>query len=927
VTLTEESINALLSVSIPPPRFDPARQLTFVNRLHQLREIEREFLCDGPLVVGVDVEHSNQSFHGYVCTLQISFFPAARVYVIDALVPEVRSFLLEVLNRGFSDPRVLKIVHGGNNDIKWLRSNFGFPPLAPLLDTGILAAQCGEKSVSLAELLRFHAGVDTSKKKEYQMGDWARRPLPSDWIEYAGQDAYYLPFLGKKLMSTLLGLEYGTGLEEGSPILPLLPSSLLHKCSAVQNCAVDVAQGEIFSPVTHLAKALKEAVNWRRESEGGIVSAKVVFECAAGEGAIVVGGTPCSIGELLFLATYLPVMKWRHNVALTEDISADLSIAPKDTLLRACREAVEGGEAKKFLRLSKYSDALLSTINRSLSTARSLPSLTLASQLNVYFEQQQGSLINNNRQVSGHSQLWERDKIKQTRAARIFTPRSSPLYSNCELLSPSGVVMARVDKAKAKWYLKKGIAEVVAVETKMGDVDDSEVLRIRLLREPKGTGHAGDVFHLQPRKNVCVVCGVEWQQQQQEKPKHHEESVVVFEERLDVGNVDLLSPSALDDALPSGVGGGNLVRCYIIPRGLRTHLPLAVKSYSNHDVLLTCMGCHRRADVSSGALLKRVASELGVSLSTISAHPDDPLTVSGASTCGMPTLSPPSNNEYFLFRKASLALVKWMSSSSTSLFPLPRLIDFLTILACSDAVRTAEIILEHGAEEESPQNSRRGRVNRKGKRKIIQQRAATAIANVLKDSGEELCSEKVEVKVDGGAADVEDEGFSRVYSVERANWKWLLNSIPQGLLGTVKEAGLERRHVVVLANTPISGAMSAWKTRVGSHSSSQPAARAAPDPMYIILKEVYSGGDAWRRAEKHYAGFSSARGGGVSITGLDVECESRLERFVKRWRKSFLDNLHPTSLPTAWGVDYAVFQAGSRTTGVKECKLFLEFIK
>lgn len=76
--------------------------------------------------------------------------------------------------------------------------------------------------------------------------------------------------------------------------------------------------------------------------------------------------------------------------------------------------------------------------------------------------------------------------------------RKSPLYHNCMLQAPDGQVLCTCDTKKARWYVAKGIGEVVT----------EEPLVVRLRFEPSGRpdGKAGE-YYLSVKPNICVVCG------------------------------------------------------------------------------------------------------------------------------------------------------------------------------------------------------------------------------------------------------------------------------------------------------------------------------------------------------------------------------------------------------------------------------------
>lgn len=112
----------------------------------------------------------------------------------------------------------------------------------------------------------------------------------------------------------------------------------------------------------------------------------------------------------------------------------------------------------------------------------------------------------------------------------------TPQYENCEVLSPEGQLMFRCPKKKANWYLSKNLG------IKISDTP----LTIQLTFTPKGNGHIGDPYYLQPLMNQCVVCG----------------------------------------------SGEKLTKHHIVPYCYRKFFPLLLKDHRSYDVLPLCVMCH-----------------------------------------------------------------------------------------------------------------------------------------------------------------------------------------------------------------------------------------------------------------------------------------------------------------------------------------------
>ena len=133
-------------------------------------------------------------------------------------------------------------------------------------------------------------------------------------------------------------------------------------------------------------------------------------------------------------------------------------------------------------------------------------------------------------------------------------PLQTNLYDNVTTLAPDGEAICRCSQEKADWYLAKGLAEVIIPGT------------IRLNFNPKGRGHAGDLFYLTDKENRCVICGATEQ----------------------------------------------LTRHHICPMTFRRHFPNKVKLHNSHDIVLACIPCHNVYEDYADVLKGQIAYECGV---------------------------------------------------------------------------------------------------------------------------------------------------------------------------------------------------------------------------------------------------------------------------------------------------------------------------
>lgn len=119
--------------------------------------------------------------------------------LIDALAPLER----RALGGLFADPSVMKVFHGGENDIGLMRAHWGFE-FENIFDTMAASQVLGHDGVGLQALLQRHFDVHVSKK--FQKADWRVRPLPPEQAEYAKMDVRYLLPLRELLARELEGL-------------------------------------------------------------------------------------------------------------------------------------------------------------------------------------------------------------------------------------------------------------------------------------------------------------------------------------------------------------------------------------------------------------------------------------------------------------------------------------------------------------------------------------------------------------------------------------------------------------------------------------------------------------------------------------------------------------------------------------------------
>lgn len=150
----------------------------------------------GCRAIGIDTEAD--SLHHYtekVCLIQLTAFGGGS-WLIDPLAVRELGPLAPI----FADPSVLKVVHGGDNDVTSMRRDFGFT-FRTMFDTSIAARLLGDTEVGLQALVRNQLGVELDKGS--QKDDWSKRPLTAKQEAYALADVAHLMALAAELTARL----------------------------------------------------------------------------------------------------------------------------------------------------------------------------------------------------------------------------------------------------------------------------------------------------------------------------------------------------------------------------------------------------------------------------------------------------------------------------------------------------------------------------------------------------------------------------------------------------------------------------------------------------------------------------------------------------------------------------------------------------
>ncbi|KAG7088738.1 hypothetical protein E1B28_012706 [Marasmius oreades] len=182
------------STPISPQPFD-STTFKWVDTVAELTSMIEELRKTQEIAVDLE-HHSYRSYSGFLCLMQIS--SRDQDWIIDLLTLREE---MEVLNEVFTDPKIVKVLHGAESDVVWLQQDLNLY-IVNLFDTFHASKVLGFPRHGLANLLEMYC--DFIPDKRYQLADWRIRPLPEEMFDYARSDTHFLLYIYDNLRNALL---------------------------------------------------------------------------------------------------------------------------------------------------------------------------------------------------------------------------------------------------------------------------------------------------------------------------------------------------------------------------------------------------------------------------------------------------------------------------------------------------------------------------------------------------------------------------------------------------------------------------------------------------------------------------------------------------------------------------------------------------
>jgi len=152
-------------------------------------------LAQGTGWCAVDTEWaSGFRYHNRVCLLQIRRAGAGTMLIDVESDPQATT---DFIGRVLADTGW--VVHAASTDLPYLEQLRLRPP--QLFDTELAGRFLGFHRVNLAAMVEHYLGVRL--RKNHGGEDWSRRPIPSEWLDYAALDVEYLLPLADAMRSEL----------------------------------------------------------------------------------------------------------------------------------------------------------------------------------------------------------------------------------------------------------------------------------------------------------------------------------------------------------------------------------------------------------------------------------------------------------------------------------------------------------------------------------------------------------------------------------------------------------------------------------------------------------------------------------------------------------------------------------------------------
>ncbi|PRP75988.1 ATPase-like protein [Planoprotostelium fungivorum] len=192
----------------PPIKKDPSETIkpaiVLVDDVFRL--VQAVSIIGSEKIISFDCEMTQDDGRSQLALLQIST-TCLSVFLFDMMfVKKIIPLMLESFKAIFESPNIKKIVHDGRQDVQLLKSELDIS-VKNVLDTqvqySLLEKMRGEETrrVSLSKLIERYCPqhLTISQRFQHEPRLWEKRPLTSDMIDYASNDAKLLFEISRRI--------------------------------------------------------------------------------------------------------------------------------------------------------------------------------------------------------------------------------------------------------------------------------------------------------------------------------------------------------------------------------------------------------------------------------------------------------------------------------------------------------------------------------------------------------------------------------------------------------------------------------------------------------------------------------------------------------------------------------------------------------
>ena len=432
--------------------------------IEAVEELEKE------KTIAYDSEHHHYySYRGHLCLIQLSAPSRKKIYLVDPIKLDATSIQTLLGRRVLENETIVKIVHGGDNDVLWLQKDFNIF-MVNVFDTQRATKALGYERHGLSSLLEQHFGV--SKDSELQKADWRQRPLADKLVSYAGTDVRYLVSLKDILVRELLQRS--------------TDADFMSAYRRSQKVALQTYREATGRPSDQLARGVLK----RAQQKGWIKH---------------VGVRKKDLNRLRLRLR--SILEWRNASAEQMDVSLH-AMLPDSMAVQLSALTVEDIEETAtgcavLMEFLRETSAEYANGNSYFDRAKFLSLFTIPviqALWEAYNRSDEDAPKNGSDEGKAQALRGEKSVASSRRSAFVerFTSKKKA-YENCKMLSVEGEVLCFCDSKKARWYIERGLADQIS--------EDPIVIQLKFQHKTEDQQTKDGAFYCEKKANRCVSCG------------------------------------------------------------------------------------------------------------------------------------------------------------------------------------------------------------------------------------------------------------------------------------------------------------------------------------------------------------------------------------------------------------------------------------